>query len=89
MELFEQLNKAIYIATHYHNEQTDKSKQPYILHPLWVMNNVESLRGKIVAVLHDIIEDTEVTISKLAIYGFDEDVIEAVDILTKKKRSKI
>lgn len=85
MELFKQLNMAVKIAAHYHEGQVDKSGQPYILHPLWVMNNVESLKGKIVAVLHDIVEDTVMTMDKLSIFGFDEDILVAIDVLTKKE----
>lgn len=86
MDLHEQLNLAINLATDHHSQQVDKAGQPYILHPLWVMNNVKTLKGKVVAVLHDIIEDTEVDIDDLILLDFDEDIIEAIDILTKKKR---
>lgn len=88
MELFKQLNMAIHIATDYHNGQIDKSGEPYILHPIWVMNNVKSLNGKVVAMLHDIVEDTEITIENLIDFGFDEDIVIAIDILTKKKGQK-
>ena len=88
MELFKQLNMAIHIATDYHNGQIDKSGEPYILHPIWVMNNVKSLKGKVVAMLHDIVEDTEITIENLIDFGFDEDIVIAIDILTKKKGQK-
>ena len=88
MNLHEQLNQAIKMATHFHSKQVDKAGEPYILHPLWVMNNVKTLKGKIVAVLHDVVEDTSVTIHKLNIYGFDKDIIEAVDVLTRKEDQK-
>lgn len=88
MELYELLNKAIILATTYHKGQVDKSGQPYILHPLWVMSNVESLKGKIVAILHDTIEDTQLTISDLINHGFCDDIVKAIDILTKKKNQK-
>lgn len=88
MNLHEQLNLAIRVATDFHSQQVDKAGQPYILHPLWVMNDVKTLKGKIVAVLHDVIEDTDITIEDLIFQGFDEDIIEAIDILTKKKGQK-
>lgn len=88
MDLHEQLNKAIQIATYYHGGQVDKADEPYILHPLWVMNNVKTLKAKIVAVLHDTVEDTGVTIHKLNAYGFDKDIVNAVYILTRKEEQK-
>lgn len=88
MDKIEQLNLAIRIATDHHSQQIDKSGKPYILHPLWVMTNVDSLEEKIVAVLHDIVEDTDITIEDLIFSGFNEEIILAIDILTKKKNQK-
>ncbi len=55
------IEKALQIAAQAHEGQKDKDGQPYILHPLRVMNAVEDKTAKIVAVLHDVIEDTSVT----------------------------
>ncbi len=55
------IEKAIQIAARAHEGQVDKQGLPYILHPLRVMDGVEGLDAKIVAVLHDVVEDTEVT----------------------------
>lgn len=85
MDLHEQLNLAINLATDKHSKQVDKAGDPYILHPLWVMNKVKSLEAKIVAVLHDIVEDTDITIEDLIFKGFDDNIVYAVDILTKRK----
>ena len=57
----EQFQIALELAVEKHKNQTDKAGNPYILHPLHVMENVKSKEGKIVAILHDIIEDTDVT----------------------------
>ena len=51
------LEKAIAIAARAHRGQRDKAGAPYILHPLRVMMQVEDLEAKIVAVLHDVMED--------------------------------
>ncbi|HFD2052182.1 TPA: GTP pyrophosphokinase [Clostridium perfringens] len=57
----ELLEKSIIFATEKHRGQVDKSGQPYILHPLRVMNNCPDIETKIVAVLHDVLEDTNAT----------------------------
>lgn len=85
MLLYNQLRMAINIANDVHSHQVDKAGQPYILHPLWVMNKVHTLKAKIVAVLHDIVEDTNITIEDLIFKGFDEDIVEAISLLTRKK----
>jgi (p)ppGpp synthase/HD superfamily hydrolase len=78
------LEKAISLATEAHNGQKDKSGEPYILHPLRVMARVQSNTEKIVAVLHDIIEDTDYTIENLREKGYSKEVLEAIDCLTKR-----
>ena len=57
---------------------------PYILHPLWLMLRFESVDAMIVAVLHDAIEDSELTLDDLAREGFSPAVIDAVDALTHR-----
>jgi GTP diphosphokinase / guanosine-3',5'-bis(diphosphate) 3'-diphosphatase len=77
------LERAIEIAAKAHAGQTDKAGQPYILHPLRVMMAVTGANEKIVAVLHDAVEDTSVTLLDLKIEGFSEQVLNAVCALTK------
>lgn len=76
---------AISIALKAHKGQVDKGGNPYILHPLAVMNRVETIEEKIVAVLHDVVEDTEVTIDQLRETGFSEEILEAIKLLTRAK----
>ena len=83
--LNEQLEIAIELAIKYHKGQIDKGGNPYILHPLEIMNNVNRMESKIVAVLHDIIEDTECTVDTLREWGIDEDAIESINTLTHKE----
>lgn len=77
------LERAIQIAAEAHAGQIDKAGQPYILHPLRVMLRMENEHERIVAVLHDVIEDTSVTLAQLAAEGFPAIVIDAVHELTK------
>lgn len=79
------LNKAITIATKAHEEQVDKGGQAYILHPLRVMLSTENDIERICAVLHDVVEDTEVTLEYLKEQGFTEEIIAVVDALTRRK----
>ena len=77
------LDKAIQIAVSAHAGQVDKAGQPYILHPLRVMCSVETPHERLAAVLHDVVEDTAVTIDDLANEGFPAEVLDAVQALTK------
>lgn len=78
------IEKAIQIALSAHHGQIDRGGEPYILHPLRVMLSQKSATAKICAVLHDVIEDTAVTLEDLKREGFSEEVIRAVDVLTKR-----
>lgn len=77
------LGIAIQIASNAHLGQTDRGGNPYILHPLWVMHKVRHLGAKymIVAVLHDVVEDTTVTYDDLIAAGFNFEIIEALKLL--------
>ena len=73
------------IATKAHEGQVDKAGVPYINHPQTVSSFCESMPGKIVGWLHDVVEDTDVTIEDLRAQGFDEFLLEALDCVTKPK----
>lgn len=77
------LNLAIAIANHSHAGQLDKAGKPYISHPLTVMAQMDTLEGKIVAVLHDAIEDSDLTIADLLRQGFPEFITDAIAAITK------
>lgn len=81
------LASAIKLCYEAHKNQVDKGGSPYYLHPIYVALNMESEEQKIVALLHDVIEDTEITIDDLRKKGFSEKIIEAVDAITKKGES--
>jgi (p)ppGpp synthase/HD superfamily hydrolase len=79
------IEKALLIAAKAHEGQKDKQGQPYILHPLRAMMSVEGAEAQIVAVLHDVIEDTSVTADDLRKAGFSEKVVAAVLCVTHPK----
>lgn len=79
------LEKARKIAETAHAGQVDKGGQPYILHPLWVAERCETAEEKIVALLHDVIEDTDRTVEDLRQEGFSETVLQAVACLTHRE----
>jgi hypothetical protein len=79
------IEKALQIAARAHEGQEDKDGQPYILHPLRVMNAVEGQEARIAAILHDVIEDASVTTEDLRREGFSEAVLAAVDCLTHRE----
>jgi len=73
------------IATKAHEGQVDKAGVAYINHPRTVSSYCNSIEGKIVGWLHDVVEDTDVTIADLRAQGFDEFLLEALDCVTKPK----
>ena len=81
----EQFQIALELAVEKHKNQTDKAGNPYILHPLHVMENVNSKEGKIVAILHDIIEDTDITEDYLFKIGLSKRIVDAVVALTRSE----
>jgi (p)ppGpp synthase/HD superfamily hydrolase len=79
------LERAIEIAAEAHSGHVDKAGQPYILHPLSLMFEFRDLDAMITAVLHDTVEDSDVTLGKLEEAGFSDAVVTAVDALTRRK----
>lgn len=77
------LERAIQIAVEAHAGVKDRGGKAYILHPLSVMMRVETDAEKMVAVLHDVIEDTGWTFDNLREEGFSEEIIEALGSVTK------
>ena len=74
----------IRLAEEAHRGQLDKGGEPYIEHPRRVMAAVDSLEEKLAAILHDVVEDTAVTVADLVAQGLPENVAQAVDALTKR-----
>ena len=78
------LDDAVALATKAHAGQFDKAGKPYIDHPLRVMAGVSSPKEKIAAILHDVLEDTSVSLDDLRRIGCPEEVVAAVDALTMR-----
>ena len=82
------LERAIELAARAHAGQVDKAGQPYVLHPLRLMLAVRTPHERMAAVLHDVVEDTDVTFDDLVAEGFPPEVVAAVRALTKTEGEK-
>ena len=79
------LEKALQIATDAHLYQVDKAGVPYISHPIRVSNRCSTDDERIVALLHDTIEDTEVTAEYLLMEGFPRNIVDAILSVTRNE----
>ncbi len=79
------IETALQMAAKAHAGQKDKDGQPYILHPLRVMHAVKGLEAQIVAILHDVVEDTSVTMEDLQAAGFSQTILNGVRCVTHGK----
>jgi len=86
VQLTPTLEDALDLAIEAHRGQVYPSPdpEPFILHPLRVMLGVPSGVAQIVAVLHDVVEDTKVTLTALEKRGFGKPVLDAVDCLSHR-----
>lgn len=74
--------KALDICVRVHEGQTDKAGLPYILHPVIVADHVEGEYETCVALLHDVVEDTPLTLQDLRAEGMPKEVVEAVGLMS-------
>jgi (p)ppGpp synthase/HD superfamily hydrolase len=79
------IEDAIRLALDKHHGQVDKGGMPYIMHPLRVMCQLNSESEQIAGVLHDVVEDTDVTLDDLRRMGFSEEIVTAVDHLSRRE----
>jgi GTP diphosphokinase / guanosine-3',5'-bis(diphosphate) 3'-diphosphatase len=77
------LTEALRLAIDAHAGKRDKAGLPYILHPLSVMLAVESLPQKVVAILHDAVEDSPLSTGDLRERGFPDSILAALDAITR------
>ena len=82
------LSKAIGIATNAFQGVIDAKGNPYIDHAMRVMSKMDTEEEKIIAVLHDVVEDTEMTLHELQEAGFSRTVLDTIGMLTKKPDMK-
>lgn len=87
-EFIQLYNKAIRLAIIAHYGQRDISGEPYILHPLIVSEKCFSDEGKIVALLHDVIEDSTISADDIKKEILRDDIVTAVVLLTKTENDK-
>jgi hypothetical protein len=78
------LGRAVAIAAIAHQDQLDKAHAPYILHPLRLLMRGETIEEQIVAVLHDVVEDSDWTLAQLAAEGFPAAIVTAIECLTRR-----
>ena len=77
---------ALSIALEAHKGQVDKAGEDYINHPIFVASLVDTEEEKAAALLHDVIEDSEMSLTDLLNKGIPSSVLQAVSILTKDKK---
>lgn len=78
----EQTKKALKLCFEAHKNQVDKSGMPYAFHPFHLAEQMTDEKTTVVALLHDVIEDTDYTFDDLREIGFEKDVIDALGLLT-------
>ena len=74
--------KALRISFDAHKNQLDKSGMPYVYHPFHVAEQMKDEYSTCVALLHDVVEDTDITLDELKSNEFPDDVIEALSLMT-------
>lgn len=82
----EKICDTIAYSSYCHRKQTDKLGKPYIFHPIEVMRQVCTIDEKVVALLHDVVEDTPATLEELEFAGFPRHIILAVNAITKRDK---
>lgn len=75
---------ALKVCFEAHKEQVDKSGLPYVFHPFHLAEQMQTEETTVVALLHDVVEDTTVTLSMLAEKGFSQEILDAVALMTHK-----
>lgn len=78
----EMTKKAMKIAFEAHKEQVDKSGLPYIYHPIHIAEQMDDEDSVTVALLHDVVEDTDWTLEQLKAEGLSDSVITALSYMT-------
>ena len=77
--------KAMKIAFEAHKNQVDKSGMPYVFHPFHLAEQMTDEYSVCAALLHDVAEDTDITLEQIAEQGFPDEVISALRLLTHEK----
>ena len=78
----EKTRKALNLCFRAHKDQTDKAGAPYVFHPFYVADRMTDEATTVTALLHDIVKNTDYTFERLLEEGFDEEVVNAIRLLT-------
>ena len=78
----EKTKKALKLCFEAHKDQVDKSGLPYVFHPFHLAEQMQDENTTIVALLHDVVEDTDYTLDDLRAMGFGDEVMEALSYMT-------
>lgn len=74
--------KALKLCFEAHKNQIDKSGMPYVFHPFHLAEQMQTEETTVVALLHDLVEDTDYTIEDLTSMGFDKNITDAIALMT-------
>ena len=77
--------KALKLSFEAHKNQVDKSGMPYVYHPFHLAEQMETEETVVVALLHDVVEDTDYTLDDIRAMGFPDSVVEALALMTHDK----
>ncbi len=81
--IYTELTKlALKLCFQAHKDQVDKSGMPYVFHPFHLAEQMQTEETTVVALLHDVVEDTLYTIQDLRRMGFPDAVITAIELMT-------
>lgn len=78
-----QIETAVWIALHAHENQQDKAGNPYVMHPIRVAVKLQNDDEIAAAFLHDVVEDSDITLNDLKKAGFNDNVLKIVSMMTK------
>ena len=81
----EKTKKALKLCFEAHKAQLDKSGMPYVFHPFHLAEQMKDETTTVVALLHDVIEDTDYTFNDLIAMGFDGAIIDAIELMTHEE----
>jgi (p)ppGpp synthase/HD superfamily hydrolase len=79
------IEDAIELALEAHRGQVDRGGQPYILHPLRIMTKLDTDTERMIGVLHDVIEDTDISLDDLRKMGYPDVIVDALDALSRRE----
>ncbi len=77
--------KALKLCFEAHKEQVDKTGMPYVFHPFHLAEQMDDELSTVCALLHDVVEDTDITFENLSEMGFPKEVVDVLKLLTHEE----